>query len=280
MSPSDFQGNENVMKPMRQRIICVVIGALATASAVASPSNKPNHSIQDKQSQDVLAAMNRSSTWGHPDEYGEFTGMQRYAAGNYKAAMKYFLIGARYADKLSQLSIGLMYLNGEGVQKDPVTAFAWIAIAAERKYPQFLATRDAVWAQLDAQQREQAKAKLEDLYPEYGDPTAKRRMTLVLRWNRSQLTGSHLGFGADSVTSLTPQQFTGTGPMPACGAKTMAGAAITGCGNVNASWRWDPKQYFAARDGEWTGKVSVGAMTKVDASHAPAKQPDQRKDIQ
>ncbi len=267
------------MKPIRQSIICTVLCALAAASAAASTNDKPGTTIKDKQSQDVLAAMNRSSTWGHPDEYGEFTGMQRYAAGNYAAAMKYFLIGARYADKLSQLSIGLMYLNGEGVQKDPVTAFAWIAIAAERKYPQFLATRNAVWAQLDARQREQAKTKLEDLYPEYGDPTAKRRMTLVLRWNRSQLTGSYLGFGSESVTSLTPEQFTGNGPMPACGARTMGGAAITGCGNINASWRWDPKQYFAARDGEWTGKVSVGAMTKVDSPKVPHKQADQRKGI-
>lgn len=268
------------MKPMRQRFLCAVICGLAATDTCTAASDKPTASIQSKQSQEVMAAMDHSSTWGHPDEYGEFTGMQRYAAGNYKAAMKYFLIGARYADKLSQLSIGLMYLNGEGVQKDPVTAFAWIAIAAERKYPQFLATRDAVWAQLDAQQREQAKAKLNELYPEYGDPTAKRRMTLVLRWNRSELTGSYLGFGSDSVTSLTPQQFSGTGPMPACGAKTIGGAAMTGCGNLNASWRWDPKQYFAARDGEWTGKVSVGAMTKVDAPHAPARQPDQRKDTQ
>ncbi|MFC5526654.1 sel1 repeat family protein [Rhodanobacter ginsengisoli] len=268
------------MKSARQQIICATVGSLLAFTATARTGEKAAAPLQDQQSQNVLAAMSRSSTWGHPDEYGEFTGMQRYAAGNYKAAMKYFLIGARYADKLSQLSIGMMYLNGEGVRKDPVTAFAWIAIAAERKYPQFLATRDAVWAQLDALQREQARAKVDELYPEYGDTAAKRRMTLVLRWNHSQMTGSHLGFGADSVSSLTPEQFNGTGAAPPCGADTIDGAPITGCGNINASWRWDPKQYFAARDGAWTGKVSVGAMKQVDASGVPVKQPDRRKDIQ
>ena len=268
------------MKAVRQRVICVVVCSLMAATAAVAGSEKPAQPLQDQTSQEVLTAMSRSSTWGHPDEYGEFTGMQRYADGNFKAAMKYFLIGARYADKLSQLSIGLMYLNGQGVEKDPVAAFAWIAIAAERQYPQFLATRDAVWAQLDAAQREQAKALLEKLYPEYGDPTAKRRMSLVLRWNRSQFTGSLLGFGSDSVTSLTPEQFTGTGPMPACGAKTIGGAAITGCGNLYASWRWDPKEYFQARDREWKGTVSVGKMEHVDASKVPLKQPDQQQDIQ
>lgn len=276
------------MKQLRQRIFCVFVSALAASAASASGNQSAAAPLQDPQSQKVLAAMSNTSTWGHPDQYGEFTGMQRYATGDYKAAMKYFLIGARYADKLSQLSIGLIYLNGQGVHKDPVTAFAWIAIAAERKYPQFLATRDAVWAQLDAQQRELAKALVDELYPEYGDATAKRRMALRLRWTRSEMAGSYLGFGSDSVNSLTPGQFfqdspnpkfTGHAP-PACGAKTIGGAPMTGCGNVYVAWRRDPKQYFKARDSEWTGTVSVGAMKQVDASQVPVKQPDKRKDIQ
>lgn len=271
------------MKQIQQRILCVFIAGFAAtaASAVSATGNRPaTASIHDAQSQTALRAMSRSSTWGHPDEYGEFTGMQRYAAGDFKGAMKYFLIGARYADKLSQLSIGLMYLNGQGVHADPVTAFAWIAIAAERKYPQFLATRDAVWAQLDTSQRERAKVLVEKLYAEYGDATAKPRMAKVLRRNRTQLTGSMLGFGSESVASLTPGQFNETGPMPACGADTIGGAAMVGCGNIYAAWRWDPKQYFAARDSAWTGHVNVGAMQSVDPSQVPAKQPDKQKEIQ
>lgn len=272
------------MKQIRLRTVATMAGSLLAAIATTANGQTATAPLQDKTSQEVLDAMSHSSTWGHPDQYGEFTGMQRYAAGDFKAAMKYFLIGARYADKLSQLSIGLMYLNGQGVQKDPVTAFAWVAIAAERKYPQFLATRDAIWAQLDASQREQAKALVEQLYPEYGDATAMHRMTLVLRWNRSELTGSYLGFGADSVASLTPAQFfQGTsngGPMPACGARTIGGTAITGCGNLYASWRWDPKQYFKARDAEWTGTVTVGALKKVEASQLPVSEPDKQKDLQ
>jgi hypothetical protein len=276
------------MKQFRQRTFCVFIFTLAASAASATGNQPTTAPLQDSQSQAVLAAMNNTSTWGHPDQYGEFTGMQRYAAGNYKAAMKYFLIGARYADKLSQLSIGLMYLNGQGVHRDPVTAFAWIAIAAERKYPQFLATRDAVWAQLDASQREQARALVEKLYPKYGDATAKRRMALMLRWARTEMAGSYLGFGSDSVASVTPGQFFQDNPHPkfmghappACGAKTIGGAPMTGCGNVYVAWRWDPRQYFKARDGEWMGMVSVGGLKQVDASQVPVKQPDKRKVIQ
>lgn len=274
------------MQGIRRRIVGTLIGSLLVTIVMPAAAQDSPYGVtmQSKSTQDVLDAMSNTSTWGHPDQYGEFAGMQHYAAGNYKAAMKYFLIGARYADKLSQLSIGLMYLDGQGVEKDPVTAFAWIAIAAERKYPQFLATRDMVWAQLDAQQREQAKAVVEQLYPEYGDIEAKRRMALALRLARSELTGSYLGFGADSVSSLAPAQFfAGTslaGPMPACGAKTIDGAPMTGCGNLYASWRWDPKQYFRVRDAEWTGTVSVGALRAVDATTPAVKHEDRQKDLQ
>jgi uncharacterized protein len=256
------------------------IALAAACSLVAVTAVAATNPMQDKQSQEVLTAMNRSSTWGHPDQFGEFAGMQHFAAGNYQAAMKYFLIGARYADKLSQLSIGLMYLNGQGVQKDPVTAFAWIAIAAERKYPQFVATRDEVWAQLDATQRERAKALVASLYDEYGDVVAKPRMALALRQGRSEMTGSYLGFQSSSVSSLTLEQFKGIGPMPACGAKTIDGGAITGCGNIYAEWRWDPKQYFQTRDGAWTGTVSVGPLQKVTTAPVHVKQTDKQKDIQ
>lgn len=254
------------------RSIYATIGAVLLAGMTAAPAAA--RPPQDSMPQDVLDAMSHSSTWGHPDLFGEFTGMQSYARGNYERAMKYFLIGARYADKLSQLSIGLMYLNGQGVRQDPVVAFAWIAIAAERKYPKFLATRDRVWSQLDAEQRAQAKAWVAKLYPEYGDATAKRRMTLTLRWNRSKQTGSYLGFGGNSVASVTPG-----GPMPACGATTIDGAAVTGCGNIYAAWRWDPKQYFAARDAEWKGTVTVGALKTVDAPMIPVETPDAQRDM-
>lgn len=250
------------------------LGLLFAGQAMAQSSAPPAPaSMHDAASQKMLAAMARTPTAGHPDLYGEFNGMQRLAAGHYQAAMKYFLIGARFADKLSQLSIGLMYLNGHGVKKDPVTAFAWIAIAAERKYPSFLATRNAVWAKLDASQRAQAKLLIDKLYPEYGDLTAKPRMAKRLRWSRTQLTGSYLGGQIGPMASLTPGQLTGTSPPPACGADTIDGLPMTGCGNIaKATWYWNPKDYFKARDATWTGTVTVG---QVQTSATPAKSPTQ-----
>lgn len=260
------------MKPGIRQAFCLGVGLLAAGTAWAQQDASPaGVSMKDTDSQRLLNAMERTPTLGHPDLYGEFTGMQRYAAGNYKAAMKYFLIGARYADKLSQLSIGLMYLNGQGVKKDPVAAFAWIALAAERKYPKFLATRDAVWAGLDAAQREQARALVEKLYPEYGDATAKPRLATQLRLARSRLTGSMLGAQIGPMASLTPAEFKGEGAMPECGADTIAGLPITGCGVLdNVKWYWSPRDYFRERDAEMSGTVTVGQLRQAPDTNTAA----------
>lgn len=247
------------------------IGLLLVIAGAASAASPP--SIDDAASKEVLAAMARTSTWGHPDEFGEFAGMQYYADGNYAKAMENFKLGARYADKLSQLSIGLMYLHGDGVERDPATAYAWLSLAAERNYPRYVATRDDLGKTLDADQRERAQATLAQLTAEYGDAVAKPRMARELRQGKSEMAGSFLGFGSSSVATLTVAQLAagsaglgfklGAGPLPLCGAKSIDGAPIAGCSNLYVAWRWDAKEYFRIRDAVWTGTVRVGDPEKA-----------------
>ena len=222
--------------------------AVTTTPVVARPE-------ADATIDRLITAMNNASTWGHPDLFGEFAGMRLYYEGHYKAAIKYFKYGARYADKLSQLSIGLMYENGRGVAKDPVTACAWIALAAKRKFPTFVATRDRVCETLTPAQHDQAVAVLDKLMPIYGDKVAKKRMVRALAQARTEMTGSRTGFnyGIETV---------GTGK--ACGGPVIQGTTMAGCGSMDfwSPWRWDPKKYFAARDAHWRGIVTVGSLEK------------------
>ncbi|HJU25716.1 MAG TPA: sel1 repeat family protein [Rhodanobacteraceae bacterium] len=204
--------------------------------------------------------MNNASTWGHPDLFGEFAGMERYSRQDYAGALRLFKYGARYADKLSQLSIGLMYDNGEGVAKDPVTACAWLALAAERKYPSFIATRDRVCKALTPAQHDQAVAVLDKLMPVYGDAVSKPRMAHALHQALTEGTGSRLGFDSGIYQSSAGQS---------CGGPTIyeGGVAVprAGCGSTDyyAASRWDPKKYFAARDAQYRGTVTVGNMQDV-----------------
>jgi hypothetical protein len=210
-----------------------------------------------------------ASTWYHPDQFGEFAGMRYYAHHQYKDAMKYFEIGAYYADKLSQLSVGLMYMNGEGVAKDPVKAYAWLALAAERDYPDFAATRDQLKATLSGEQIAAGEAQRKKLSERYGDDVAKPRMATQLHLGQMQLTGSRTGF--DSGVSQVSTK-------PSCAPSVVVGGNETpsaGCGNAAALYaksRWEPKAYFASRDAEWKAQVSVGAI-ESPAAAAPAEAP-------
>ena len=239
----------------------VVVAAL-TLAGMAHAEDDP---LKDPSVQKTLRAMKDASTWYHPDQFGEFTGMRFYAHKQYKDAMKYFEIGAYYADKLSQLSIGLMYLNGEGVAKDPVTAYAWLGLAAERDYPDFVATRDRVKASLTAEQLEKAVAVRAKLDERYADAVAKPRMAQQLHLGQMQLTGSRTGYDS-GVSQLATK--------PTCGPSVVVGGQETpnaGCGGASlyAKARWEPNEYFASRDAEWKATVSVGAIESPTAK-APA----------
>lgn len=225
-------------------------------------SNAAAQDMNDKASQTALDIMRQAYTSGHPDEEGEIDGMLAYAHGDYATAMAQFKSAASYADKYSQLNIGLMYLNGDGVTKDPVEAFAWVAIAAERKYPQFLATRDRIWSELDASQRERAKARIDVLYADYGDTTAKPRMERALRMGLADMTGTSLGYAAGSpVFTALP----GRGAAVTCG-KASDYVLVVGCGNIYARKRWKPVDYFQMRDDAWSSTVTVGALQKLPGS--------------
>ena len=239
-------------------LAAIVLACAGVVHAEDDPLNDPSVAKS-------LRAMADASTWYHPDQFGEFAGMRYYAHHQYKDAMKYFEIGAYYADKLSQLSIGLMYLNGEGVAKDPVTAYAWFSVAAERDYPDFVATRDRTKETLTPDQLEHAAQLRAKLDERYADAVAKPRMEKQLRQGQMQLTGSRTGF--DSGATQWSNK-------PTCGPTMVVGGDETptaGCGGVNiaSKARWDPKQYFAARDAEWKATVSVGAIEQPPTDRVP-----------
>ena len=251
-----------------KRILCAAL-MIAALSPVVRADDDP---LNDPEVQKTLRAMANASTWYHPDLFGMTAGTRRYAHKDYAGALKYFEIGAYYADKFSQLSTGLMYKNGEGVRKDPAAAYAWLDLAAEREYPDFVATRDGLKAELTPEQLAQAVELRKKLGERYGDAVAKPRMAQQLRWGREQITGSHTGFdsGANHVSTRS-----NCGP-----ALVMGGRAVpqAGCGSVDmyAKENWDPEKYFANRDREWNARVEVGAVQEQGKPATGPAQPANR----
>lgn len=247
---------------MRKSILSAIfLAACLTATALHAKAD--NDPLQDPGVQKTLRAMGDASTWYHPDLFGEFTGSRLYAHHNFKGALKYFKIGAYYSDKFSQMCIGLMYANGEGVAKDLPTAYAWLAVAAERHYPQFEATRDRIKAQLSPEQLAQAEKILAGVQAKYGDQVAKHRLIGQLAQGRMQMSGSHTGFDSGMMHPAAKEN---------CAVGSVIGGQnvpVAGCGSedIYAPERWEPKLYFAMRDSQWKATVSVGAINDVGSAN-------------
>ena len=241
---------------------------MLTALSLAMQAHGEDDALKEPGVQRALSAMTNASTVGHPDLYGEFSGMRHYSRHEYKQALKYFEVGALYADKLSQLCLGLMYMNGEGVSKDPVTAYAWMDIAAERNYPDFVATRDTLKATLTPEQLAQAMALRGKLAEKYGDNVAKHRLGVQLHQAQMRLAGSLTGFDY-GVSSIKTN--------PNCGPTLVVGGQEQpqiGCGgSVFAKAYWDPDLYFAARDREYKATVNVGAVQELGKAIDKPPQP-------
>jgi hypothetical protein len=250
----------------RCAITVLTLGCLMSSAAALPQSAAP----ADEDMQATIDGMRDASTWGHPDQFGQYKGLADFADGDFAAAMRMFKVGAFYADKVSQISLGLMYLNGQGTTADPVQAWAWVALSAERGYPAFVETRDRIWSGLDAGQRKRAEAIRDKLAETYADVHAKKRMIGELNYYRSQLTGSHTGFDSGAYHMAPSGGHSGLGNA-GCGRAARVGLRGAGCGgDLYAAWQWDPKIYFKTRDAQYMGTVTVG---KLEA--APDKSPGQ-----
>lgn len=247
---------------MLKPLICFLIacGGLAVLSSSAWAADPgPPPSREDQHMHALVDGMRDASFWGHPDQFGRYKGLVAFSDGDYKHALYLFKFGARYADKVCQLSIGLMYLEGQGIPRDPGEAWAWISIAAERGYPTFVSTRDRVWHGLSADQRKRAGAIRRTLAKTYADKVARPRMIRELHYYGSQVTGSMLAIdhGVSQVAVGPSGTLSG-----ACMRAARAGFRAAGCGgqNMYADENWNPALYFKARDAEYQGLVTVGAL--------------------
>lgn len=96
-----------------------------------------------------------------------------FRQGDYDAAVGNFRLAAHWADKLAQFNLGMMYVNGDGVERDPLRGWAWIKLSAERGYPKNAAVAADIRNQFTDEHRKVAKEILEkELKPSYGDEVA------------------------------------------------------------------------------------------------------------
>jgi hypothetical protein len=233
------------MRRFLMTVFLTAVTVLARADGTAIDSDRVKTILRD---------MENTSTWYHDDLFGEFAGFQHYARHLYADALHYFELGAYYADKPSQISIGMMYLKGEGVRKDPATALAWIDLASERGYPAYVATRDRVKATLTQDELARAEAVRKEISEKYADAVAKPRIAAELRAGLRMMTGSRAGFDS-GVKFLRPSEI-----YPHTSAPGSDEARTVCTRGFWAAECWQPDLYFAMRDHQLNATVTVGSV--------------------
>lgn len=227
---------------------------LCIASAAGAASWTPSAGATEG---DTLVTTSEGFLSAHPDLHWRNRGERAYLEGDYARAQQKFRSAARYADKPSQAMLATMLWNGEGSVADHALAYAWMDLAAERGYPDFLATRERYWQALSADERSRAIEVGQAIYAEFGDAVAKRRLEQELTRARVQITGSHLGRVGNLQVQLRQADGSFSVPVPST--------------RYYDPRYWQPEQYWQWQDRKWQdppeGRVEVGPLQSVDDRH-------------
>ena len=230
------------------------MAALAfVATAAASPPSQrwtPN-----PREEDVIASAGFMDS--HPDMRFRVLGLRAMQNRKYEDAATHFRRAALYADKQSQAAYAEMLWEGRGIARDRPAAYAWMDLAAERGFGQFLAFREHYWESMDETERARALQVGQDIYARYGDDVAQPRMERVLRRAMYDVTGSRTGM-VGSLKIYIP------GP---------AGDVVVDGSHYYDPRFWQPAHYWTWQreivEGARKGRVDVGDFKNDGAGAAP-----------
>lgn len=200
---------------------------------------------------------------GRPNEQSRLAGHKAYLRQDYGAAISQFERAAYYADKFSQHSLSLMYWHGVGVTPDPVQAYIWADLAAERGSKSLLLIRERMWAELVPAQRVLAKAKGPDFYARYGDDVAQPRAEGAMRRFADDMTGSRVRFDGHPLDIVGAPMGGTYAPQKGSMASTYQNSQVASKAQLYGGDRRDMVAYWAGQTRLLDGKVNVGPLTPV-----------------
>jgi hypothetical protein len=187
----------------------------------------------------------------HQDLKFRLLGLEAYKQQQYAVALQHFRRAGFFADKPSQGMVAEMYWRGQGTPRDPVQAYAWMDLAAERGYLGFIGLREQYWNALSEVQRVRAIEEGQSVYARFGDAAAKPRYEHQLRIGRREMTGSRTGFNHGVQIEI---------PGPS-GSQSIEGSKFYD------ERYWDAKKYWAWQDRIWMkpkiGTVTIGEINEV-----------------
>lgn len=216
----------------------------------------------------------------HPDLRNYRMGLREYRLGDLQKAFRYFRMASRYSDKPSQALVAEMHWHGKGTALNRPLAYAWMDLAAERGNHRLLAQREKYWNAMKEAERAQALELGKQVYAEFGDAVAQRRLEMVLRREKNRVAGSRTGYtGNTQIIAPIPGIGGVAGGDPVDGGTPTFSVPAS---SFYASAYWDPKQYYAWRERLWeleqremqAGIVEVRDIEKIKSGEIGEKDAD------
>lgn len=227
---------------LRSALLSSVLLAAAWGSAASAADKPPMDPVEDP------LLVTGGFLDHHQDMKYRVFGLSAFKEGRFDDALRFFRRASFFADKPSQGMVAEMYWNGQGTPRDPVLAYIWMDLAAERGYLGFVGLRERYWKALSDAERARAVEEGQAVYARFGDAAAKPRYEHQLRIGRREMTGSRTGFNHGVQIEI---------PGPS------GSQAIDGSKFYDERY-WDAKKYWAWQDNIWRkpriGKVDVGEI--------------------
>lgn len=176
--------------------------------------------------------------------------------GDYTSGIEMLKLAAGWGSKKAQYVLGVTYFRGDSIPSDHALGLAWLALAAERRDPTYLAVLASAHGKSTAAEHQRAGEWLTTLRPKYADAVAARRAQRRFDRMMRELTYFEpydVGVCVEGLTGgLVPQKPADQFTNGSCPSPTFAAMRLHQLSDV----------YF---DG-WRGHVSVGEIQSLSVN--------------
>jgi hypothetical protein len=184
----------------------LAIGLLAGALPVhATPSTRPVASPGPDAQRPCPEGLERFL----PGEYYYCVAVRQLARRQYGKGLDTLKTAAAWGSKPAQYVLGLSYYRGDIGAADRPLGLAWLALAAERRNPDYAVAFRSAWQLASEGEHQRANALWRELRPTYGDAYAAPRAEARYRRARADLlkdehNGAQVCIGGLTVDQIPP----------------------------------------------------------------------------
>ncbi len=187
-----------------------------------------------------------------------------YDDGRYNQALRLYKRLSQYSDKFSQYRLASMYLDGFGVEKNLLEAYAWSYVSAESRKPKYVAFHKEIRSMLDEEQLALAREKAGEYIAEYGLFSNAVNARRLIASEKKRCTGSRVGATCSNlgVSSIACNLRNSSIPSRRC--LGFGSIGITGIGILPAELRKVERALDTFIQEYNPGRVELGDLELID----------------